>query len=242
MSSFAPSAATQSLQGQLLPLTPASAAYSMPIVAPNVTPLMAATHQPLVSSVQYNQAAHQTYFDAHLNGKSKSVREEPVVTSCRGIFIQNLSYRTTWQDLKGLLKKAGDVERCNIPLDKAERSRGFAVASYRTKDEAKKAVKAFDGVEFMGTRIKVRFDREGSDRSAERVGTPKSSSKYRKADPSQPLIVNGSRASMRIAASSAEESEDNGKRYRPFALSMTMLTLEDDIGHISRKTRGVRFG
>ncbi|ODH19977.1 hypothetical protein ACO22_06028 [Paracoccidioides brasiliensis] len=82
--------------------------------------------------------------------------------SC-SIFIQNLASDTTWQYLKDHLRKAGIVERCDIREDRkggGRRSRGYATATFRTKEEARRAITLFDNTYFKGSRIRVRFDRD----------------------------------------------------------------------------------
>ncbi|KAL4898164.1 hypothetical protein BDV59DRAFT_908 [Aspergillus ambiguus] len=78
----------------------------------------------------------------------------------RTLFIQNLSPSTTPKALQGLLSDAGTVEQCEIPTDAdTGRCKGFARVTFRTGDEAKRAVALFNNAVFLGSKIRVKIDR-----------------------------------------------------------------------------------
>ncbi|KAF9893313.1 hypothetical protein FE257_011743 [Aspergillus nanangensis] len=78
----------------------------------------------------------------------------------RTLFIQNLSPATTTKTLRNLLSEAGTVEQCEIPTDPdSGRCKGFARVTFRTPDEAKRAVAGFNNAVFMGSKMRVKVDR-----------------------------------------------------------------------------------
>ena len=62
------------------------------------------------------------------------------------LFIGNLSYNTTEDDLKVCFAEAGAVSSVNLMMDKfTGKSRGFAFVQMGTQEEANKAVTDFNG-------------------------------------------------------------------------------------------------
>ncbi|KAB8233583.1 uncharacterized protein BDW43DRAFT_310940 [Aspergillus alliaceus] len=78
----------------------------------------------------------------------------------RTIFIQNLSPTTTKSDLQSHLQDAGTIESCETSLDPTtNRCKGFARITFRTADEARRAVIRYNNSIFMNTKIRVKIDR-----------------------------------------------------------------------------------
>lgn len=74
------------------------------------------------------------------------------------LFIGNLSWETGWQELKDHFRTIGEVERADVAVGRDGRKKGFGFIRYATADEAQKAIKDLNGVEFMGRPIEVRLD------------------------------------------------------------------------------------
>ncbi|KAK2807505.1 hypothetical protein FQN50_005373 [Emmonsiellopsis sp. PD_5] len=103
------------------------------------------------------------------NNSHTTIPRDDLTMNSRSIFIQNLTSDTTWQHLKDYLRTAGTVERCDIPEDRkggGRRARGYATATFRTKEEAQRAIKFFDNSCFRGSKIRVRFDRDNGGSSS----------------------------------------------------------------------------
>lgn len=82
------------------------------------------------------------------------------------LFVGNLSFASTSDDLRGLFSKVGTCESVAIVTDRATgRSRGFGFVEMSTSDEAKRAIAEIDGTEFAGRRLNVA---EAHDRAGER--------------------------------------------------------------------------
>lgn len=72
------------------------------------------------------------------------------------LFIGNVSYEMSSDDLREAFAKFGDVVDANIVMDKnSGRSRGFGFVEMKTEDEAKKAMEGLNGQEIGGRKIFV---------------------------------------------------------------------------------------
>ena len=72
------------------------------------------------------------------------------------LYVGNLSYSTTKQDLNDLFSAVGTVESCTIIEDRTTRmSRGFGFVEMSSKAESENAVAQLDGREVSGRPIKV---------------------------------------------------------------------------------------
>ncbi|NIT04355.1 RNA-binding protein [Candidatus Saccharibacteria bacterium] len=72
------------------------------------------------------------------------------------LYVGNLPYSTTDDQLKELFSEAGTVESAVVITDKQSgRSKGFGFVEMSTEDEAKKAVESLDGREVEGRNLKV---------------------------------------------------------------------------------------
>ncbi len=72
------------------------------------------------------------------------------------LFVGNLSYRATEQELRELFQQAGTVETVRIITDQyTQRPRGFAFVEMATKDEAAKAIEMLNGRLFRDRHLVV---------------------------------------------------------------------------------------
>ncbi len=82
------------------------------------------------------------------------------------IFVGNLSYEISQEDLVDVFADYGKVQRVHIPVDRdTGRKRGFAFVEMENKDQETKAIAALDGAEWMGRAIKVNQAREREERA-----------------------------------------------------------------------------
>ena len=82
------------------------------------------------------------------------------------IFVGNLSYDISQDDLVEVFKEYGNVQRVHIPVDKETgRPRGFAFVEMENKAQETTAIEALDGAEWMGRSIKVNEAREREERA-----------------------------------------------------------------------------
>ena len=81
------------------------------------------------------------------------------------LYVGNLSFNTTTQDLETMFGEAGTVESANIIEDRdTGRSRGFAFVEMSSAEEAKAAIASFDGKEIDGRALKVNEAKPREDR------------------------------------------------------------------------------
>jgi len=67
------------------------------------------------------------------------------------VFVSNLSYSTTVEELKALAAQFGRVQSCKIPVDpETGTPRGFGFVYCRTPDDARGIIQALNGHEFRG--------------------------------------------------------------------------------------------
>ena len=72
------------------------------------------------------------------------------------IYVGNLAFQTTSQELQELFAQAGTVESASVVEDRdTGRSRGFAFVEMSTKEEAASAIEQFNGKEVGGRALKV---------------------------------------------------------------------------------------
>jgi cold-inducible RNA-binding protein len=82
------------------------------------------------------------------------------------IYVGNLSYQTTENDLTALFEQAGQVDSANIITDRdTGRSKGFGFVEMGNED-AEKAIAQFNGTEINGRALTVNEARPREDRSS----------------------------------------------------------------------------
>jgi RNA recognition motif-containing protein len=87
------------------------------------------------------------------------------------IYIGNLSYEVTEDDLKSVFAEYGSVNRVQIPTDRETgRMRGFAFVEMASDAEETAAIEALDGAEWMGRDLKVNKAKPREDRGSSRGG------------------------------------------------------------------------
>ncbi len=72
------------------------------------------------------------------------------------LFIGNLDYTVTGDDLKTMFAQAGTVVDAVVIMDKMTgRSRGFGFVELSSDEEAKKAIETLNGADLKGRKINV---------------------------------------------------------------------------------------
>ena len=81
------------------------------------------------------------------------------------LFVGNLSFNLTENDLQDAFAPHGTVVEANLMLDRATgRSRGFAFVTMGTEEEAQKAIDAMNGASVDGRNLTVNLARPREDR------------------------------------------------------------------------------
>ncbi len=73
------------------------------------------------------------------------------------LFVGNLSYNMTDDQLNAVFAPFGTIVSANIVFDKfSHRSKGFGFVEFETEDQAKAAMEALDGTEQEGRNMAVK--------------------------------------------------------------------------------------
>jgi len=81
------------------------------------------------------------------------------------LFVGNLSFNTTENDLQEAFAAHGQVVEANLMMDRMTgRSRGFAFVTYSTPEEAQKAIAAMNGAQIDGRALTVNIARPKEER------------------------------------------------------------------------------
>lgn len=87
-------------------------------------------------------------YRSNKSGKSKGCQ----------LFVQNLSYDTTWRDLKDHFRQCGDVEHVDVLEYPDGRKKGCGTVRFYQAEDAKEALETLDGVELMGRDLAIKID------------------------------------------------------------------------------------
>jgi RNA recognition motif-containing protein len=72
------------------------------------------------------------------------------------IYVGNLSYEVTKDDLTSVFTEYGSIQRVQLPTDRETgRPRGFAFVEMNSETEETAAIEALDGAEWMGRTLRV---------------------------------------------------------------------------------------
>jgi len=82
------------------------------------------------------------------------------------LFVGNLSFNTTENDLNDAFAAHGSVTETNLMMDRATgRPRGFAFVTMASPDEAQKAIEALNGATLDGRQLTVNVARPREERT-----------------------------------------------------------------------------
>ena len=85
------------------------------------------------------------------------------------IYVGNLSYNVTEDDLRAVFSELGEVDSVNIIKDKySGQSKGFGFVEMPNNSEADKAIEALNETELKGRNLKVNQAKPRSERSSGR--------------------------------------------------------------------------
>ncbi len=72
------------------------------------------------------------------------------------IYVGNLSFQATEEDIREVFAEYGTVSRVSLPIDRETgRKRGFAFVDLSSDAEEDASIEALDGAEWMGRDLKV---------------------------------------------------------------------------------------
>jgi RNA recognition motif-containing protein len=81
------------------------------------------------------------------------------------LYVGNLNFKTTGEDLQELFGQVGTVESASVVMDRdTGRSRGFGFVEMSSNEEGQKAIEQFNGKDFNGRNLSVNEARPREDR------------------------------------------------------------------------------
>lgn len=88
--------------------------------------------------------------------------EAEVVRVARRVYVGNLAWRTSWQDLKDFFGRVGTVRYADVMREAGpgSRSKGCGIVEFETPEEAAAAIADLNNTDLDGRLIFVREDRE----------------------------------------------------------------------------------
>src|SRR6266436_5904315 len=112
-------------------------------------------------------------FDRYRFAEARSVRKasfhsqkERYICMSTKLYVGNLAFQTTSQELQELFAQAGTVESAAVVEDRdTGRSRGFGFVEMSTKEESAAAIDQFNGKEVNGRALKVNEAKPRENRS-----------------------------------------------------------------------------
>jgi multiple RNA-binding domain-containing protein 1 len=81
------------------------------------------------------------------------------------LFVRNLPFTTTEEDLFETFSQFGTVSTVHIPVDDTKRNKGYAFITFQSKDDAKLAMETMDGEDFQGRLIHILPARPSADQA-----------------------------------------------------------------------------
>jgi RNA recognition motif-containing protein len=85
------------------------------------------------------------------------------------MYVSNLSFHTSEEDLKDLFSKYGSVDSAKIIMDReTNRSRGFAFVEMPSEEDGNAALNGLNGKEIQGRALSVSVARQREERSGGR--------------------------------------------------------------------------
>jgi cold-inducible RNA-binding protein len=77
----------------------------------------------------------------------------------KNIFVGNLSFRTTEDEIRSLFQTHGTVDRVNVVTDRdTGQARGFAFVEMSNTSEADQAISALNGMDVVRRQLFLRID------------------------------------------------------------------------------------
>jgi RNA recognition motif-containing protein len=99
--------------------------------------------------------------------KLKSLHSHDFGEKIMSIYVGNLSYAVTQEDISNVFAEYGSVKRVVLPTDRETgRLRGFAFVEMGSDAEEASAIEGLDGAEWMGRDLKVNKAKPKEDRGS----------------------------------------------------------------------------
>lgn len=91
-------------------------------------------------------------------------------STSKQLYVGNLSYDCTWQNLKDAFRRFGAVTHAEVCETSNGRTTGFGIVAYSKPSSAEEALASMNGADFQGRKLTVRWDRSPDKLEAEKIG------------------------------------------------------------------------
>ena len=91
-----------------------------------------------------------------------SDEEDHHANGSKTVYVGNLAFSVTWQDLKDHMRQAGEVTHADVMMEGRGRSKGCGLVTFASPEDALNAIDELHDSELNGRKIFVREDRESS--------------------------------------------------------------------------------
>lgn len=116
--------------------------------------------------------------DVKSQGRSPSAKDARGVSTSGGgqdgtslsVFVGNLSYNTSWQNLKDHMRQAGNIDKATILQGPDGKSKGCGIVIYQRPKDAQRAIRQLTDSMLDGRNIVVREDRSQSNGASSTKG------------------------------------------------------------------------
>ena len=115
-----------------------------------------------------NKVAHSDDKESstNLSGKKNFINSQQLSNSLLDrLFVRNLPFTTTEEDLFERFSEFGHVTSVHIPIDDSKRNKGYAFINFEHRDDAKLALDTMDGEDFQGRLIHILPSRPAVDQT-----------------------------------------------------------------------------
>ena len=102
-----------------------------------------------------NKADDESEIQDASHGTGDDESRTATLTCANRLFVRNLAFDTSEQDLKQFFSKFGTVQECHIPVDDQRSGKGFGFVSFESPSSASSARLALDGTDFQGRLIHI---------------------------------------------------------------------------------------
>lgn len=103
-------------------------------------------------------------FEESRDRETKRTKQDEKPEGCKSVFVGNLPFNATEEDLKSLFAECGDIEGARIATDRETgRARGFGYVDFAEEDAVEKAMK-MTGSDLNGRQIRVDYGRARGER------------------------------------------------------------------------------
>nr|XP_003699323.1 PREDICTED: probable RNA-binding protein 19 [Megachile rotundata] len=97
-------------------------------------------------SEQINDEKNENNGDVRWKKQEEALKDEETIAESGRMFVRNLSYTTTEDDIRKLFEKYGPLTEVNLPIDKVTRKpKGFGTITFLMPEHAVKAYSELDG-------------------------------------------------------------------------------------------------